>query len=80
MGISIDAQLLSLRTLFDPELAGDLKLTVAMELDGQEFFATVAGAALVAERGEAASADVSDHRLPFEPDRADPRRAAAWTR
>jgi len=59
MGISIDAQLLSLRTLFDPERAGDLELTVAMELDGQEFFATVAGAALVAERGAPASADVS---------------------
>ena len=59
MGISIDAQLLSLRTLFDPERAGDLELTVAMELDGQEFFATVAGAALVAERGEAVSPDVS---------------------
>ncbi len=59
MGISIDAQLLSLRTLFDPERAGDLELTMAMKLDGQEFFATVAGGALVAERGEPASADVS---------------------
>ena len=51
--MSVDAHLLSLRTLFDPVAAGDLKLTVAMELDGQSFFATVAGAALVAERGEA---------------------------
>ncbi len=58
MGISLDAQMLSLRTLFDPEQAGNLKLTVAMELDGQDFFATVAGAALVAERGEAVSPDV----------------------
>ena len=59
MGISIDAQLLSLRTLFDPELADDMRLAVAMELDGQRFFATVAGASIVAERGETPSPDVS---------------------
>ena len=64
MGICVDAQLLSLRTLFDPELAGDMKLAVAMELDGQRFFATVAGASMVAERGEAVSPDVSIIRVP----------------
>ncbi len=59
MDMSLDSHLLSVRTLFSPELAGDLKLTVAMELDGQPFFATVAGAAIVAERGEAVDPDVS---------------------
>jgi DNA-binding HxlR family transcriptional regulator len=59
MGISVDAQMLSLRTLFDPERAGDLKLAVGMELDGQRYFATVAGASLVAERGETSSPDVT---------------------
>jgi DNA-binding HxlR family transcriptional regulator len=59
MDMSVDAHLLSLRTLFDPEAAGDLKLTVSMVLDGQSFFATVAGAALVAERGEAPAPDVT---------------------
>ena len=59
MGISVDAQVLSVRSLFDPGLAGDLELTVALELGGQRFFATVAGASIVAERGETPSPDVS---------------------
>lgn len=58
MGISVDAQMLSLRTLFDPERADDLRLSVAMELDGQDYFATVAGASIVAERGEVPGPDV----------------------
>ena len=50
--MSFDSHVLSLRTLFRPELAGDLDARVQLELDGQPFAATVAGGGFTIERGE----------------------------
>jgi DNA-binding HxlR family transcriptional regulator len=59
VGMSFDAHILSLRTLFDPETAGDFEALFALRLDDQPFRARVAGGALELVRGEAEGADAT---------------------
>ncbi len=49
--------LLSLRTMFAPERAGDWHATIGLELDGESFTLEIRGGALKAKRGVAASPD-----------------------
>lgn len=58
-GMSCDAHILSLRTLFDPALAGGLAACFDLRLGDEHFRAEVADRALVLERGEAAEPDAS---------------------
>ena len=63
-GMSPDAHLLSLRTLFDPELAGDFSASLDIRLGDECFRAVVAGGELELERGEAERPDAvvtTDH-------------------
>jgi DNA-binding HxlR family transcriptional regulator len=53
VGMSFDAHILSFRTLFDPELAGDLDASFQLVLDDQPFRAGVSGGELKLVRGEA---------------------------
>jgi DNA-binding HxlR family transcriptional regulator len=53
VGMSFDAHILSLRTLFDPELAAGFEATIELRLDGQRFRAEVADGRLALVRGEA---------------------------
>jgi DNA-binding HxlR family transcriptional regulator len=50
-GMSLDAHILSMRTLFDPGLAGDLRAHVELRLGGLVFHATVADGRFEIERG-----------------------------
>lgn len=64
VGMSADAHILSLRSLFDPSLAGDFAARFALRLGEERFRAEVADGALVIEHGEAADPDatvVTDH-------------------
>jgi DNA-binding HxlR family transcriptional regulator len=56
-GMSFDAHILSLRTLFDPEAAGDFEATFDLRLEDQRFRARVAHGALEVARGETGDAD-----------------------
>ena len=56
--MSLDAHLLSLRTLFDPALAGDLRARVALRLDGQDFYAAIADGAIDVQRGTITEPDL----------------------
>jgi DNA-binding HxlR family transcriptional regulator len=59
-GMSFDAHILSLRTLFDPEAAGDFEALFDLRLeDEQRFHAHVTNGALELLRGEAADADAT---------------------
>jgi DNA-binding HxlR family transcriptional regulator len=58
-GMSFDSHILSLRTLFDPALAGDLDATIELRLGEQDFRAMVAGGRFEIERGEAAAPDAT---------------------
>jgi DNA-binding HxlR family transcriptional regulator len=60
-GMSFDAHILSLRTLFDPETAGDFEAVLDLRLDeGEPFHARVSGGApMQLERGEAEGADAT---------------------
>ena len=63
-GMSPDAHLLSLKTLFDPKLAGDFAAAFDIRLGAERFRARVAGGELELERGEAEDADAvvtTDH-------------------
>ena len=63
-GMSPDAHLLSLRTLFDPSLAGDFATSLDIHLGDERFRARVADGELELERGEAAEPDAvvtTDH-------------------
>lgn len=57
--MSLDAHILSLKTLFDPVLAGDMNATLDLMLGDQRFRAEVADGRLVIERGEAAASDAT---------------------
>ncbi len=59
MCMSLDAHLVSLRTLFDPARAGDFSARVDLQLDEQRFRAEVANGTIEVERGEAASPDAT---------------------
>jgi DNA-binding HxlR family transcriptional regulator len=50
-GMSLDSHVLSLQTLFDPELAAGFSASVQLEIDGQEFRAVVDEGALDIGRG-----------------------------
>jgi DNA-binding HxlR family transcriptional regulator len=56
-GMSLDAHILSLRTLFDPELAGDFSASLDLRLGEHRFRAEVADGRLEVEPGEADAAD-----------------------
>ncbi len=58
-GMSCDAHILSLRTLFDPALAGDFAACFDLRLGDERFRAKVGDRALVLERGEATEPDAT---------------------
>jgi DNA-binding HxlR family transcriptional regulator len=63
-GMSDDAHILSLRTLFDPALAGDFSAVLELRLGDERFRARVADGTLELERGEASEPDAvvtTDH-------------------
>lgn len=62
--MSFDSHILSLRTLFDPALAGDLDATVELRLGEQSFRAVTAGGRFDIERGEAAAPDATISTAP----------------
>jgi DNA-binding HxlR family transcriptional regulator len=64
MTMSLDAHLVSLRTLFRPDLAGDLDTTVNLLLDDQPYRAHVADGRIEVERGEATSPDATLRTTP----------------
>jgi DNA-binding HxlR family transcriptional regulator len=55
--IGPDSIVLALRSLFDPEAAGDLEATVAMQLGEEDFYARVGSGELEIGRGVPADAD-----------------------
>jgi len=59
VGMSEDAHILSLRTLFDPELAGDVAVTLQLNLGDERFQAKVADGVLEIERGQAAAPEAT---------------------
>jgi DNA-binding HxlR family transcriptional regulator len=59
VGMSDDAHILSLRTLFDPELAGHFTVTLDLRLGEERFRASVAGGRMDLERGEATDPDAT---------------------
>ena len=56
-GMSFDAHILSLRTLFDPELAGDFSTRLDLRLEEHRFRAEVSDGRLEVEAGEAHEPD-----------------------
>ncbi|MEX1141582.1 MAG: winged helix-turn-helix transcriptional regulator [Thermoleophilaceae bacterium] len=58
-GMSFDAHILSMKTLFDPELAGDFETSIDLRLCDQRFHAAVADGTLEIVRGEAPGADAT---------------------
>ena len=56
-GMSLDAHILSLRTLFDPELAADVSVRLDLRLGDQRFRAEVSDGRLEIEPGEARDPD-----------------------
>jgi len=59
MCMSIDAHILSLRTLFDAERAGDLEALVELRLGEDRFRVAIAGGEIDAGRGDATAADAT---------------------
>ncbi|HEU4702101.1 MAG TPA: winged helix-turn-helix transcriptional regulator [Conexibacter sp.] len=57
MCMSLDAHILSLRTLFDAERAGDFAARVELRLGGETFQVDVAGGTIETARGEGARPD-----------------------
>jgi DNA-binding HxlR family transcriptional regulator len=57
--MSVDSFVLALKTLFDPAAAGDLDITAAMTIDGDEFTARVSDGVLAVTRELPASPDAS---------------------
>ncbi len=51
--MSLDSHVMSLRTLFDPALAGDFSTSLELRLDDQRFRAELADGRLEVVRGEA---------------------------
>ena len=58
-GMSLDSHILSLQTLFDPELAAGFSAQVQLEIDDQSFRAVVEDGELEVERGLAESPDAT---------------------
>ena len=58
-GMSLDSHILSLQTLFDPELAGDFEATVQLRIDDQHFRAVISDGALEVERGQTSVPDAA---------------------
>jgi DNA-binding HxlR family transcriptional regulator len=58
-GMSLDAHILSLRTLFDPGLAGELEARVELRLGGHVFHAEVADGAFTIAPGDAQVPDAT---------------------
>lgn len=59
MGMSIDAHILSLRTLFDPERAGDLSAEIELRLGHCTFRVAIANGRIDAGYGEAEAPDLT---------------------
>lgn len=59
MCMSLDAHVLSLPTLFQPDLAGADEGRFALHLDGEAFHAIVAGGALTVDRGPVDAPDAT---------------------
>lgn len=59
MRMSLDAHVVSLRTLFDPERAGDFAARVELRLGEDRFRVEIAGGEVEAERGELPDADAA---------------------
>lgn len=60
VGMSLDAHLVSLRTLFDPGLAGELAARVELRLgEADRFGVTIADGSVEVERGEPAAPDAT---------------------
>ena len=57
LGMSLDSHVISLRTLFDPALAGDLRVSLELRLGDQHFRADLTDGRLDVVRGEARSPD-----------------------
>jgi len=59
MGMSLEAHIVSLRTLFDPALAGDLDATFELRLGEYRYRVAIADGQITAERGEPAEPDAT---------------------
>ena len=57
--MSLDAHVVSLKTLFDPDLAGDLSARLELRIDEHRFVAEVAEGRLAIRRGEDPAAEVA---------------------
>ncbi|MGI8845201.1 MAG: winged helix-turn-helix transcriptional regulator [Thermoleophilaceae bacterium] len=60
-GMSVDAHILHLTTLFDPDLAGDFDFRLELVLGEQPFFTTVSAGRIEAGRGVAHAPDATLH-------------------
>jgi DNA-binding HxlR family transcriptional regulator/putative sterol carrier protein len=58
-GMSLDSHILSLQTLFDPELAAGFSAAIQLEIADQSFRAIVDGGELEVERGRADNTDAT---------------------
>jgi len=59
VGMSLDSHILSLRTLFDPALAGDFEASVDLRLGDHRFRADVTAGRLAVVRGESPTPDAT---------------------
>jgi DNA-binding HxlR family transcriptional regulator len=59
MGMSLDAHVVSLRTLFDAERAGDLAARIELRLGGERFRVEIADGRIETGRGELPGADAA---------------------
>jgi len=59
MSMSLDSHLVSLRTLFDPERAGDLDAIVQLRFEGGSFAADIGNGEIEVSRNEIASPDAT---------------------
>lgn len=57
--LGTDSLMLSVKTLFDSRVAGDLRATIALNLDGEPFWIRIADESLTMARGEIEGADVT---------------------
>jgi DNA-binding HxlR family transcriptional regulator len=57
--LGTDSLMLSVKTLFDGRVAGDLRATIALNLEGEPFWIRIADANLTMARGEIEGADVT---------------------
>lgn len=64
VGMSLDAHVVALRTLFDPALAAGIRARVQLQLAGQSFLAEVSGKRLDLARGQMRDPDVTLRTTP----------------